>query len=204
MQIPSEIVLLMEMFPGVPRDVFQRMMLVDHLPINTVIDIMISRKSKGPSVSTLPSLLCEMADKVLDEDDEYVLRVSRAVIYNKAKQFYKASLHNPAILKKNLVVSFQGEEGIDVGALRNDFFYATLRGISEELFEGQPERLLPRSYWGSEVDFEIAGTAVAHSMLSGGPGFACLHPAVYSQLAVHAYYVPGEVSCCCCSPRQLH
>lgn len=92
-------------------------------------------------------------------------------------------------------MTFHGEEG-DVGALRNDFFYATLRGITEKLFEGQPERLLPRSYWGSEHDFEIAGTAVAHSILSGGPGFACLHPAIYAQLAVHSILDEVEDMCC--------
>ena len=37
----------------------------------------------------------------------------------------------------------------------------------------------------SEHDFEIAGAAVAHCILSGGPGIVCLHPAIYSQLAVH-------------------
>ena len=174
----------MEMFPGIPKNVFERMILDDHLPVETVIEMMVDRKVIKPS--TLPNLLSEIAEKMIDEDDDIVLKMSRAVIYNKAKHFYKASLHNPANLRRNLVVSFHGEEGVDVGALRNDFFCATLRGITEELFEGRPERLLPRNYWGSEHDFEIAGTAVAHSILSGGPGFACLHPAIYSQLAVHA------------------
>ena len=64
-----------------------------------------------------------------------------------------------------------------------------------ELFEGQPERLLPRSYWGSEHDFEIPGTAVPHSILSGGPGFACLHPIIYAQLAVHSI-LEVEDTCC--------
>ena len=158
------------------------MIIEERLPIETVIEIMVDRKIRGPR--SLEHLLAEQAEKIIDEDDDITLKMSRSCIYNKAKHFYKASQHSPTNLRRNLVVSFHGEEGIDIGALRIDFFTATLRGISDELFEGRPDRLLPRSHWGSEDAFEIAGTAVAHSILSGGPGFPCLHPAVYSQLTV--------------------
>lgn len=44
--------------------------------------------------------------------------------------------------------------------------------------------MLPRSHWGAETDFEMAGAAVAHSILSSGLGFPFFHPAVYAHLAV--------------------
>ena len=57
-----------------------------------------------------------------------------------------------------------------------------------------------RCHWGSEVELEIAGTMVAHSLLLGGPGFPCIHPGVYHMLVfgdccisnVHAYNIPAS------------
>ena len=56
--------------------------------------------------------------------------------------------------------------------------------IRDEIFEGPSHRLFPKCHWGSEGQIEIAGAAIAHSVLLGGPGFPCLHPAMYSQLAL--------------------
>ena len=133
------------------------MMVHDHLPVESVIEIMIDRKARGPP--TLPAVLVELVDKMLDKEDDFTITMARSCIYNKAKQFYKAALHRPANLRRNLIVSFYDEEGVDVGALRMDLFLASLRGFCEELFEGRENRLLPRSYWGSENDFEMAGAA---------------------------------------------
>ena len=67
----------MEMFPGIPKDVFQRMLLEDHLPMETIIEIMIDKKTPKPT--TLPNLLHELAEKMIDEDDN-ILGMSRTVI----------------------------------------------------------------------------------------------------------------------------
>ena len=71
----------MEMFSGVPKDVFQRM-IDDHLSMETVIEIMVDKIIKKPS--TLPNLVSEMAEKMINEGDDLVIKMSRAVIYNKA------------------------------------------------------------------------------------------------------------------------
>lgn len=63
------------------------MMLEDHLPMETIIEIMIDRKTQKPT--TLPNLLHELAEKMIDEDDNILLKMSCAVIYNKAKQFIR-------------------------------------------------------------------------------------------------------------------
>ena len=70
------------------------------------------------------------------------------------------------------------EEGINLRALKKDFFFAeTLHSISHE-FEVQ-SRLLPKCQWGDDTEYHIAGVAIAHSILQGGLGFCCLHPALY-------------------------
>ena len=71
----------MEMFPGIPKDCFQQMMLEDHLPMETIIE-MIDRKTQKPT--TLPNLLHELAEKMIDKDDNILLKMSHAVTYNKA------------------------------------------------------------------------------------------------------------------------
>ena len=57
--------------------------------------------------------------------------------------------------------------------------------VREELFEGGQTRLVPKNYWGCDMDFEMVGAAIAHSLLLGGPGFPVLHPAVCAHLALH-------------------
>ena len=165
----------------VPKRVFEGM-LRDNLPIDMVIDILVDRDVRAPL--NLSTVLSSHADKVLDRQREVSLRMTRACIWNKAKQFYKACLHNPSQLRKHLIIEFHGEEGVDEGALRNEFFGKTLICISDEMFEGPSNRLVPKCHWGSDGQIELAGAAIAHSVLLGGPGFPCLHPAMYSHLAL--------------------
>lgn len=110
--------------------------------------------------------------------------MARACIVNKAKEFYKMCLHRPSKLKKGLTVQLNGEDGIDVGAIKNVFFITYFKKIEEELFEGQANRLVPRNHWGIEAELEMAGAAIAHSVLLGGPGFPVIHPAVYAYLSI--------------------
>lgn len=121
------------------------------------------------------------------------LVMARACIVNKAKEFYKSCLHRPSKLKKSLSVQLSGEDGIDVGAIKNDFFITYFKHIEENLFEGQANRLVPKNHWGIAVDFEMAGAAIAHSLLLGGPGFPVLHPAVYAHLSLQVVE-PEDVS----------
>ena len=63
-----------------------------------------------------------------------------------------------------------------------DFFELFLDEIDFRLFTGLPSRRVPRKDWGLENAFEVAGFVIAHSLLLGGPSFACLSPAVYSYI----------------------
>ena len=72
-----------------------------------------------------------------DFNQDIVLETTRAGIWRKAKAFYKNAINIPERLLRNLVVEFEGEEGIDAGALKGDFFEEV---VNEELFEGDEFR----------------------------------------------------------------
>ena len=77
-------------------------------------------------------------------------------------------------------------------------FISALLDFKKELFEGRGVRLVPKNHWGVETDFEMAGAAVGHSILLGGPGFPYLHPALYAHLALHTLS-PDEIGDLPCS-----
>ena len=106
--------------------------------------------------------------------------------------FYKKSLTDKARLRKKLVVTFQGEDGVDAGALSAEFFQLALDQIKKWLFQGKPDRVLPIKDSTKALLFQIAGMITAHSLVQGGPGFPCLSPAVY-------HYVLGK-----CEDVALH
>lgn len=154
------------------------MIVDDKLSIETVVDIFVDRNSVKST--DLGKILTQHSSEIMrNMESDIHVKVSRSCIWNKAKMFYKAALNNPQVLRKNLVIQFSGEEGLDLGALKKEFFAETLRSISHELFEGQSTRLLPKCQWGDDTEYRIAGVAIAHSILQGGPGFSCLHPALY-------------------------
>jgi hypothetical protein len=166
------------MFPDIGREQIQQ--LVERNTFESAIDILLNRKGLHKDMS---SILKSHAAKVIGEDDTQ-LKMNRSCIVNKAKVFYKRCIHQPGLLKKKLFVMFNGEEGIDAGALSIDFFCAYLKSLQQDLFEGQRNRLVPKSHWGCEGEFEMAGAAIAHSLLLGGPGFPLLHPAVYAYMSI--------------------
>ena len=51
-QVPVDIKSLVEIFPGIPKEVFQRMIMDEVLPVESVVEMMVDRKIRGPS--TLP------------------------------------------------------------------------------------------------------------------------------------------------------
>ena len=110
------------------------------------------------------------------------MKVNRCVIFTKALALHKSVKHDPSMLNKSLIIEFSGEDGVDAGALRNDFFEEVLRQADGKFFEGQEKRRIPRYHWGSEEDLEIVGYMIAHSLLQRGPGFPCIHPGLVHYL----------------------
>jgi len=61
-------------------------------------------------------------------------------------------------------------------------FRACDQRVDQKLFEGDEKRRIPKKDWGLSSLFEIAGMIIASSVLSGGPGFPCLLPAIFYSL----------------------
>lgn len=110
------------------------------------------------------------------------LKVHRDRIWRTALGFYKNSLHNRQRLQYEFRVEFDGEEGIDAGALRAEFFQHLLKLVNHNWFEGNSFRRVPKKDCTLEHNFEICGLLIADSILQGGPGFPCLCPAVFSYI----------------------
>ena len=179
----------METFPLVDRNQVQQMLRAD-VSIESAIEILLSSNEKANNMPmkdlSMKDLLHTQKVKLILEDTTDLV-MARSCIVNKAKLFYKTCLHQASRLQRSLSIQFSGEEGIDVGALKNDFFIAYFKNIQEELFEGQSNRLVPKNHRGSDSELEMAGAAIAHSLLLGGPGFKVVHPAVYSHLALRPF-----------------
>ena len=115
-------------------------------------------------------------------DKHFELLVSRDRLWRNAACFYKNCLHHQERLSYDLHIEFQGEEGIDAGALKCEFFECLMKEVNERLFEGEITRRLPKRDNGVERNHEIAGIIFGHSILQGGPAFPVLCPAVFDYL----------------------
>ena len=100
--------------------------------------------------------------------------ISREHLWREGLLFYKASLGNKEKLFKKLSLQFIGEEGIDGGALTNEFFTLLFSEIKSQLFEHVNSKtwlFVPKRTGGNLQIFKIVGMIVAHSILQGGPLF---------------------------------
>ena len=132
-------------------------------------------------------ILMNFASNAIDADNDIWVDVNRDDVWCICLGFYKTALKHPERLAKNLCVKFvgSGEMGIDVGALRNEFFSLCLDEAIKRLFEGDLA-LIPRRGIGSKgIQFEVVGAMIAHSVSQGGPGFPFL-----AEWVVH--YLLGE------------
>lgn len=60
-----------------------------------------------------------------------------------AINFYKKTLSKPSLLKKDLRVSFEGEGGLDGGAMKTECFTLALQEVKKRLFEGKESNMVP-------------------------------------------------------------
>ena len=132
---------------------------------------------------------------MLDESSEYILSIDRStpdIFWRGVISFYKGALENPSKLQQVLVVNFvnTGESGSDCGALKKEFFEDAIQAINDRLFEGEQDRRIPRKDLSLELQFQVAGMLIAHSLLQQGPGMPCLSPSIYN------YLVYGDPTLC--------
>ena len=176
--VEADVMLLTEIFPDASPSHIRDVRINTGLSLDKVVEVLLAKKPAAV-VPTTQTLLENLASQVIDFNNDITIIVNRNVLYNKAKVWYKCAMADPSRLKKNLMIHFTGESGIDAGALRNEFFTRVLHDINEELFEGPPDRRIPKNLWDADKEFQMAGIIASHSILLGGPGFNCLHPLMY-------------------------
>ena len=136
------------------------------------------------NMSSLPlsTILSRHSEKVISTRC-FDLEVNRAKLWRRAFSFYKNSRQSKDRLHATLTVEFEGEQGIDGGALKYDFLESALAEANERYFVGDRFCRLPKKDWSEEGNFEMIGLMIAHSILQGGPAFPVLCPAMYELLA---------------------
>ena len=149
---------------------------------------------------SLEGVLKAHASKYIDECSEYTLTVDRTTrehLWTTVLSFYKGAKVKPNKLHKLLVIQFVGEAGADAGALRKEFFEDALKEARVRLFEGEDDCMVPRKDLGLQVEFEISGMLLAHSILQEGPTMAALSSCVYQ------FLVSGNAELYMCSKNDI-
>ena len=171
---------LKEIFPDVSDDKLSEVA-NRSVTMDDAIDELVSQGGEQ-STQTLEEVLTRYKTQ-LQTQEELNLTAERENIWCNILAFYKKALDDKHRLKKKLVVTFDGEDGVDAGALSAEFFQLALDQVKKRLFQGQEERVLPVKDSTKSSLFRIAGMIVAHSVLQSGPCFPCLCPALYEYLA---------------------
>ena len=139
---------------------------------------------KIPVSESVDVILSSFSKDIINDSQDMKLEVKRDEVWCACLAFYKVALKHQERLNRNLFVKFidSGENGIDAGALKNEFFSICLEEGRKRLFEGETS-LIPRRSIGSKgVQFQVVGALIAHSVSQGGPGFPFLSEWVVNYL----------------------
>lgn len=119
-----------------------------------------------------------------DSNVTYFLTVRREHILRDGIRFYKLAAAQKELLFREFLVEFEGEQGVDGGALKMEFFSKLFDQMKHEMFEETPTgSLIPRrSGWNLQL-FKTIGIAIGHSLLHNGPSFNGLSKWSYAVLA---------------------
>lgn len=85
--------------------------------------------------------------KLVNEDDNHFLYVNRSEIWKSALTFSKQSMGDASKLHRNLVISFEVEEGVDAGTIKVEFFSSLIEELDKRLFEGRSHSRVPKNSW---------------------------------------------------------
>eukprot|EP00794_Sanderia_malayensis_P014536 gene14536-16039_t len=127
-----------------------------------------SEKREG-TYNSLSELVNETISKQMLPNEMMLLTVKRDEIWRCALTFYKAAQVDPQRLKKNLSISFDGEPGLDGGALTKEFFYSLFKEVDWRMFEGTKDHRVPRKGCDNIALFKLVGAMLSHSIMQNGP-----------------------------------
>lgn len=139
------------------------------------------KKTNEQDELTLEEVLQKLVSNI--KESEYTLTIDRDEVWRGALGFYKKALFDKERLWQSLSIIFKGEEGLDAGAMRTEFFELLLKEVHLRLFEGPQESQLPVRESSKALLLKLAGVAISHSIIQRGPAFSSLSPAIYFHLA---------------------
>nr|XP_055024358.1 uncharacterized protein LOC129414352 [Misgurnus anguillicaudatus] len=131
------------------------------------------------------SLLREFQQSHLSPKEQVSILVHR----NKVLQSAKEAISNSNFSwTKTPLVTFVGEEALDCGGPRREFFRLLMMEVQSSLgiFEGKPGQLF-FTYDQMALEqhkYELAGKLIAWSVAHGGPGFKALDPCLYQLMCI--------------------
>lgn len=176
------IVQLQEMFPEVPRIKLELTSKTSTSLQEAVEEVCDTQDhERPPQVLTIAEILSRLQRGV--KSSEFTLTVAKDSIWMGALRFYKMALIDKQKLWQGLAIIFEGEEGLDGGALKTEFFELSLKEVQLRLFEGPDEAKVPVRDSSKTFLFKLAGVAKGHSIIQKGPVFGALSLAVYYYLA---------------------
>ena len=190
MNTPANIRRLQEIVPDSPEQDIDAV-LSTSANLEEAIEILVSRSTNVIDAhavifdSTASVVKKYQEEKFNPDVGSAVIHVSRENLWRDALTFYKRNMGDKQKLLSKLCVSFNGEDGIDAGALMVEFFTLLFNCAKENLFEpieGKSWLLVPKRSGGNLQIFKIAGIIIAHSILQGGPFFNFLAPWVVDVL----------------------
>ena len=96
--------------------------------------------------------------------------------------------------QKQIHVSFVGEEAVDVGGPRREYWRLLMKSIanSSALFDGPEEcKVIAHNFTAQQQrHFYFAGVMISCCVLQGGPGFPFLAPSIYSYISGMSTVIP--------------
>lgn len=173
------------MFPGTPEEKVQNIV-HQSMSLEEAADKLCDQggtkqeKKNHSFHGTVGSLIQRLSSKITSK--EIVITIKRDNIWREALCFYKKCLTNPDKLWDSPTVCFEGEDGLDGGAMKAEFFELLLEQVKKRLFEGD-EYLIPVGDSSKGLLMKLAGVIISHSIIHWGPSFAALSPAIYYHIA---------------------
>ena len=141
-------------------------------------------RDNNDTVTSLASTLHAHSGRII-HGVPLALDLSREGLFVQAVSFYKAA--STEQLSRPLRVRFEGEEGIDAGGLRREFFkqlFQLITAPDRGLFEGPPRKLWPvHNVMAVRTRlFKMVGLAMAHSVTQCDMGMSFLAPGLFTFL----------------------
>lgn len=141
---------------------------------------------------TLKSILEDLTKRV-DSDSSTNITISRERIWRDCLSFYKVSFVDKFRLFRELKVEFLGEDGVDCGALKLEFFQVSLEAAKKSLLEAAEDCMIPKKTSASHLAYKVLGALIGHSVLQSGPGICCFPEWCYHYLCTGDFQSTAEL-----------